>query len=113
MSSRKVAPGLARVHSGSLTHLHAPARWVVTAWGASHLIVPLAAFAAEHLVARNPKLVPGSGIPLLSSLTSWDGWWCLGIARNVHPAAPISGQRMVACPFVWVPGATDDGGMTA
>ena len=49
----------------------------------------VAALAAESLVTRDPFLNPGSGGPLLSSLTSWDGWWYLGIVRDGYHAAPV------------------------
>ena len=65
---------------------------VLGAWAGSRLVVILAAVAAEAIVPRNPRLVPGSGGPILSSLTSWDGWWYLGIARSGYHAEPISGQ---------------------
>ncbi len=52
----------------------------------------LAAVAAEAIVPRNPRLVPGSGGPILASLTSWDGWWYLGIARSGYHAAPLTDQ---------------------
>ena len=55
----------------------------------SRAIVVLAAFLAEHLVARNPALTSGDGAPLLRSLTSWDGWWYLGIARDGYHVQPI------------------------
>jgi hypothetical protein len=38
---------------------------------------------------RNPALTSGDGAPLLQSLTSWDGWWYLGIVRDGYHAAPI------------------------
>ena len=65
---------------------------VVATWLVSRVLVAAAAVAAENLVARNPRLASGSGGPVLSSLTSWDGWWYLGIARSGYHAAPISGQ---------------------
>ena len=52
----------------------------------------LAAAAAESIVPRNPNLGTVSGGPILTSLTSWDGWWYLGIARNGYHVAPLSGQ---------------------
>jgi hypothetical protein len=57
----------------------------------SRVVVVLAALAAELLVQRNPLLTPGDGAPLLRSLTSWDGWWYLGIVRDGYHAAPIAG----------------------
>ena len=65
---------------------------ILAAWAGSRLLVALAAIAAETIVPRNPRLIPGSGGPILTSLTSWDGWWYLGIARSGYHAAPVSGQ---------------------
>lgn len=69
-----------------------PTRTILAAWAASRVLVLLAAAAAESFLPRNPRLVPGSGGPILTSLTSWDGWWYLGIARSGYHPAPISGQ---------------------
>ncbi len=55
----------------------------------SRAIVLLAAFLAENVVARNPALTSGDGGPILRSLTSWDGWWYLGIARDGYHVQPI------------------------
>jgi hypothetical protein len=55
----------------------------------SRAIVVLAAFLAENVVARNPALTSGDGAPILRSLTSWDGWWYLGIAREGYHVQPI------------------------
>ena len=78
----------ARVHQA----LSGPAGTILAAWAGSRLIVILSAVAAEGIVPRNPRLIPGSGGPILTSLTSWDGWWYLGIARSGYHAAPITGQ---------------------
>jgi hypothetical protein len=72
--------------------LDRPAGVVIAAWAGSRLIVALAAAAAETILPRNPNLVGASGGPILTSLTSWDGWWYLGIVRNGYHAAPLSGQ---------------------
>jgi hypothetical protein len=69
-----------------------PVGIVAAAFLGSRLLVALAAFAAESLVARNPLLVGGAGGPLVTSLTSWDGWWYLGIAANGYHVAPLSGS---------------------
>ena len=58
---------------------------------ASRLLVVVAAFVAENLIPRNPGLIPGAGGPLLRSLTSWDGFYYLGIARDGYQAAPVVG----------------------
>jgi hypothetical protein len=55
----------------------------------SRAVVVLAAFLAENVVARNPALTSGDGAPILRSLTSWDGWWYLGIARDGYHVQPI------------------------
>ena len=65
---------------------------ILAAYLGSRLLVILSAVAAEALIPRNPRLIPGSGGPILSSLTSWDGWWYLGIARSGYHAAPLAGQ---------------------
>ena len=57
----------------------------------SRLLVVLAAVAAEAWSQRNPLLTGGDGAPILRSLTSWDGWWYLGIVRDGYHAAPIAG----------------------
>jgi len=58
---------------------------------ASRLLVVVAAFVAENLIPRNPGLIPGADGPLLRSLTSWDGFYYLGIARDDYQAAPVVG----------------------
>lgn len=57
----------------------------------SRAIVVLAAFLAENVVARNPALTSGDSAPILRSLTSWDGWWYLGIARDGYHVQPVVG----------------------
>jgi len=64
---------------------------IAGAWVGSRLLVALAALACETVVPRNPLLVSASGGPILTSLTTWDGWWYLGIARTGYHAAPVSG----------------------
>jgi hypothetical protein len=66
-------------------------RGLVAVVVASRLIVIAAALVAELLVPRNPLLTGGDGAPILRSLTSWDGWWYLGIVRDGYHAAPIDG----------------------
>lgn len=58
---------------------------------ASRVLVVLAALVAENLLPRNPLLVPGASGPILSSLTSWDGWYYLGIASGGYQAGPVAG----------------------
>lgn len=64
---------------------------LVAVFIASRLLVVLAAFVAETLIPRNPRLEPGAPGPILSSLTSWDGWYYLGIVRDGYQADPVSG----------------------
>jgi hypothetical protein len=64
---------------------------VVAMFVASRLLLVVAAIVAETLIPRNPALVPGDGAPILTSLTSWDGWYYLGIARDGYHADPVSG----------------------
>jgi hypothetical protein len=58
---------------------------------ASRLLVVVAAVVAEYLLPRNPALIPGDASPILTSLTSWDGWYYLGIAREGYQADPVAG----------------------
>jgi hypothetical protein len=69
-----------------------PSRPVLLAFVASRALVLATAVAAEAWVGRNPRLTSGSDAPLLRSLTAWDGWWYLGIARDGYSAAPLAGQ---------------------
>jgi hypothetical protein len=64
---------------------------LVTIFVASRLIVLVAALVAEYLLPRNQLLNPGADGPLLRSLTSWDGWYYLGIAANGYQADPVAG----------------------
>lgn len=57
---------------------------------ASRAIVAVAAFVAESLIPRNPALIPGAEGPILRSLTSWDGWFYLGIVREGYQASPVA-----------------------
>ncbi len=62
---------------------------LAVAIGASRAVVLAGAFAAEQVVGRNPLLTSGDGAPILRSLTAWDGWWYLGIARDGYHVAPL------------------------
>ena len=64
---------------------------LVAVFVASRLLVIVTAIVAEYLVPRNPLLVPGDAAPILTSLTSWDGWYYLGIVRDGYQAAPVDG----------------------
>lgn len=57
----------------------------------SRAVVVVAAVLAEGAVARNPALTAGDPAPILRSLTSWDGWWYLGIVRDGYHVQPIVG----------------------
>jgi len=59
---------------------------------ASRLIIGLAAVIAENLLPRNPALTSGDPGAILRSLTSWDGWYYLGITLDGYHAAPAAGQ---------------------
>jgi hypothetical protein len=65
---------------------------VLASFVASRLILLVAAFAAEFMIARNPALTSGDNAPLLRSFTSWDGWYFLGIARDGYHAGSVAGQ---------------------
>ncbi len=64
---------------------------IVAMFVASRLLIVVAAIVAETLIPRNPSLNPGDGAPLLTSLTSWDGWYYLGIVREGYHVAPVAG----------------------
>jgi hypothetical protein len=66
-------------------------RRIVVAFVASRAVILVAALLAETVMARNPALTSGDTAPLLRSLTAWDGWWYLGIARTGYHAAPLAG----------------------
>lgn len=68
-----------------------PEAGVVALFVATRIIVVVAAFAAEYLIPRNAALTGGAAGPILTSLTSWDGWYYLGIARDGYQAAPLVG----------------------
>lgn len=66
-------------------------RRIVWAFVVSRLLVVLAAVIAEHFIIRNSALTSGDNAPILRSLTSWDGWYYLGIVRDGYVASPVSG----------------------
>lgn len=66
-------------------------RTLVTAFVVSRLLVVAAALVAENLIVRNASLTGGDGAPILRSLTSWDGWFILGVARDGYHAAAVTG----------------------
>jgi hypothetical protein len=64
---------------------------LVALFVASRFLVLVAAVVAETLIPRNQALVPGADGPILRSLTSWDGWYYLGIASGGYQADPVAG----------------------
>jgi hypothetical protein len=64
---------------------------VVAMFVVSRLLVLAAAIVAETLIPRNPALTPGADGSILRSLTSWDGWYYLGIVRDGYHVDPVSG----------------------
>ena len=62
---------------------------LVALFVASRLLLLAAAFVAENLIPRNPALDPGADGPILRSLTSWDGWFYLGIVRDGYQSAAV------------------------
>jgi hypothetical protein len=56
---------------------------------AGRLIVLIAAWFSDTLLVRNPNLTSGSDGGILRALTSWDGWWYMGIARDGYQLAPL------------------------
>jgi hypothetical protein len=77
---------------GTLQAAVALDRSLVAAFVVSRLLILAAAVAAENLIVRNPSLTSGDGAPILRSLTSWDGWFLLGVARDGYHAAAVSGS---------------------
>lgn len=88
VSGRSVAAGGWPARARELVQLD---RTVVRAFLVSRAVVLVAAVLAESVVPRNPALTSGDAGPLLRSLTAWDGWWYLGIARDGYHAAPLVG----------------------
>ncbi len=67
-------------------------RGIVVSFVVSRLLILVAAFVAEGLIPRNPALTSGDTSPILRSLTSWDGWYYLGIVREGYHIEPVSGD---------------------
>jgi hypothetical protein len=56
---------------------------VIAAFAVSRLVILVAALLVEAGVfVTNPRLLHGDAAPILRSLTTWDGDWFVGIARN-------------------------------
>jgi hypothetical protein len=66
-------------------------RIVVVAFVISRMLLILAAVVAESIVPHGRSLDPGDSAPILASLTSWDGWFYLEIARDGYHADPVQG----------------------
>jgi hypothetical protein len=64
---------------------------IVAMFVASRVLLVIAAVVAETLIPRNPLLIPGDSAPILTSLTSWDGWYYLGIVREGYHVDPVAG----------------------
>ena len=62
---------------------------LVAIFVASRVVIVVAAIVAEYLIPRNPGLNPGADGPILRSLTSWDGWYYLGIVAGGYQADPV------------------------
>ena len=80
-----------RTRAGSLGATFGLDSTIVGAFVVSRLLVLVAAVVAEYFIIRNPALIPGADGPILRSLTSWDGWYYLGIVREGYHADPVAG----------------------
>ena len=68
-----------------------PDAGLVALFLASRVLVVFAALVAEYFIPRNPLLNSGANGPVVTSLTSWDGWYYLGISSGGYQAAPVAG----------------------
>ena len=64
---------------------------LIAIFAASRFLIVVAAVVAETLIPRNPGLNPGADGPIIRSLTSWDGWYYLGIVSGGYQADPVAG----------------------
>ena len=64
---------------------------VIAMFVVSRALLVVAAIVAEGLIPRNPALTSGADGFLVRSLTSWDGWYYLGIAAGGYHPDPVSG----------------------
>ena len=63
---------------------------VIAAFAVSRLVIVAAALLVEAGVfVVNPRLTHGDPAPILRSLTTWDGDWFVGIARNGYHLEPF------------------------
>jgi hypothetical protein len=65
---------------------------IVAVFIASRLLVILVALAVESLAPREPGFVPGADGPILTSLTSWDGFYYMSIVTHGYQAQPVAGS---------------------
>lgn len=63
---------------------------IVAMFVASRLLLVVAAIVAETVIRPSPALVTIETSPILTSLTSWDGWYYLNIARDGYHAEAVS-----------------------
>ena len=66
-------------------------RRVLLAFAVSRALTVGAAVVAENLLPGNPALTRGDDAAILRSLTSWDGWFYLGIVRDGYHAEAVTG----------------------
>ncbi len=86
VSARRAPAPLKRLRNGS-------AGAILATYAASRVLVALAAVVSESLIPRNPLLQSAASGPVLSSLTTWDSGWYLGIAQNGYHVAAIGGHH--------------------
>jgi hypothetical protein len=67
-------------------------RRILALFVGSRLLLVAVALLVEALVPREPGFVPGAGGPILSSLTSWDGFYYMSIATGGYQAEPVAGS---------------------
>lgn len=96
MASSSSAWGLAgtsalRARTVSLAHDLRLDGVVLVAFLVSRVLLVIAAVAAETVIPHARDLETGGASPFLTSLTSWDGWWYLGIARDGYRVEAIAG----------------------
>ena len=80
-----------RSRLGALAAELRPDAGLVALFLASRVLVVFAALVAEYFIPRNPLLNPGASGPVVTSLTSWDGWYYLGISSGGYQAVPVAG----------------------
>jgi hypothetical protein len=74
-------------------------RRIVAVFLLTRVVLLVAAVLAESVLPRNAALTSGDNAPILKSLTSWDGFYYLGIAREGYHLEPVAGAyRDIAFP---------------